>query len=96
MDKTYTIYGINTATDFNNGLMLTTYAITHADGIVNYEVSFYDEVDAKWLPANNEGNKNILYSILKNNDQIYNHLISKISNGASREIYIINNEVIHS
>ena len=90
MSDFVTVRGISTVNDIDNENMLCIYAISYENGDLDYEIAFYAETDEAWMPAGHYGESRLL-KLLNENEGIYHRLISKISGGASREVYFMNN-----
>lgn len=88
MNNFVTVRGISTVNDIDNDNMLCVYAISYENGDLDYEIAFYSDTDAEWMPAGHYEDSRLL-KLLKENEKLYNALISKISGGASREVYFI-------
>lgn len=88
MNNFVTVRGISTVNDIDNENTLCVYAISYENGDLDYEIAFYSDAEAEWMPAGHYEDSRLL-KLLKENEKLYNALISKISGGASREVYFI-------
>jgi hypothetical protein len=88
MNNFVTVRGISTVNDIDNENTLCVYAISYENGDLDYEIAFYSDTDAEWMPAGHYEDSRLL-KLLKENEKLYDALISKISGGASREVYFI-------
>ena len=90
MSDFVTVRGISTVNDIDNENILCIYAISYENGDLDYEIAFYAEIDGAWMPTGHHGESRLL-KLLNDNEGMYHRLISKISGGASREVYFMDN-----